>query len=153
MAICSHNAEESSRLEAELCNAIEILEFALRLRMYGEEELTGTWKQWDSACEAFLRQYPRPTIRKNYVGYNETPTKGFTMSEQNQDETVTVNVTDEIPTMEPQTRSKVKKGVAIGVFAAGALLLIDDQVKRFRNRKNVVVTVTDKDESDTSDDS
>lgn len=66
------------------------------------------------------------------------------MSKKNETETTVVyEVTEDVPTMENDTRKKIKKGVAIGVFAAGALLLIDDQVKKFRARKNVTVIVTD----------
>lgn len=55
------------------------------------------------------------------------------------------NITDALPTMEPKTRTNVKKLATIGTLALGGLLLLDDQVKRFRNRKNVTVTVTDTD--------
>lgn len=80
-----------------------------------------------------------------------TPTERFIMStEKNEPETVVYDITDAAPTMEPKTRTKVKKVAAIGVLAAGTLLLIDDQVKRFRNRKNVHVVVTDN-ETDSSD--
>lgn len=33
-------------------------------------------------------------------------------------------------------KAKIGKGVAIGIFAAGTLLLIDDQVKKLVHRKN-----------------
>ncbi len=55
------------------------------------------------------------------------------------------NITDALPTLEPKTRTNVKKLATIGAFAAGAVLLIDSQVKKFRTRKNVTVTVTDTD--------
>lgn len=56
----------------------------------------------------------------------------------------TTNVTDEVPTLDDKARTNVKKVAAIGVFAAGAILLIDDQVKKFKKRKTVKVTVVDK---------
>ncbi len=59
------------------------------------------------------------------------------MSEQVHD------ITEVLPTMEPDTRSKVKLGLAAAGIAAAAVLVIDDQVKRLKNRKNVTVTVTD----------
>lgn len=60
------------------------------------------------------------------------------MSEQ------TTNVTDATPTLDPSTRSKIKKGATIVFIAVGALLLVDDQVKKFKNRKTVKVVVQDK---------
>lgn len=66
------------------------------------------------------------------------------------EETTVYEITDALPTMENDTRKKVKKGVAVGVFAAAALLLIDDRVKKFRARKDVTVTVTDSDSSEDS---
>lgn len=53
------------------------------------------------------------------------------------------DLTENLPTLEPATRDKVKRGLAaVGIFAA-ALLLIDKLVKRFKNRKTVTVTVTE----------
>lgn len=57
----------------------------------------------------------------------------------------TTNVTDEVPTLDDKTRTNVKKFAAVGIFAAGAILLIDDQVKKFKKRKTVEVTVVDND--------
>lgn len=54
-----------------------------------------------------------------------------------------IDITDAVPTLEPSTRSTVKKVVFLGVLAAGALLLIDDQVKKFKDRKTVTVSVAD----------
>ena len=53
------------------------------------------------------------------------------------------DVTDFLPEMEPKTRSNVKKGATLALGAFVALLLVDDQVKRFKRRKNVTVTVED----------
>lgn len=55
----------------------------------------------------------------------------------------TFDITEPIPTLEPETRTKVKKMVFIGIAAVGILLLIDDQVKKFKTKKSVEVTVTD----------
>jgi hypothetical protein len=43
--------------EAELSEAIKLLEYALHLRMYGERAPGGneTWAQWDRDAEVFLR--------------------------------------------------------------------------------------------------
>ena len=59
----------------------------------------------------------------------------------------TTDVTETLPELDPKTRQNVKKVAAIGIFAAGALLLIDDQVKKFKDRKTVKVTVEDKPEA------
>lgn len=56
----------------------------------------------------------------------------------------TTDITETLPTMEPSTRSKVKKTTTIAIGVVGALLLIDDQVKRFKARKSVKLTVVDK---------
>lgn len=55
----------------------------------------------------------------------------------------THDLTEAVPTLEPETRQAVKKWTTIGITAAGLLLLADDAVKRFKRRKNVTVTVTD----------
>lgn len=62
------------------------------------------------------------------------------MSDQN-----TTDVTETLPTMDDKTRKNTKKFVGYGIAAAAALLLVDDQVKKFKNRKSVKVVVEDKD--------
>jgi len=62
-------------------------------------------------------------------------------------ETTVHDITDSLPTLETETRSNVKKWATIGAIATAALLVADDQVKRFRRRKNVKVVVTDNPES------
>lgn len=47
--------------EEELAEAVRILEYALHLRMHGENAPGGseTWAKWDQLAEAFLRQVTR----------------------------------------------------------------------------------------------
>lgn len=59
----------------------------------------------------------------------------------------TTDVTETLPEMDDKTRTNVKKVAAVGIFAAGAILLIDDQVKKFKNRKSVKVVVEEKPEA------
>ena len=54
---------------------------------------------------------------------------------------------DDLPTMEPSTRKKARKGAAIGLGLFAALLIADDLVKRFQSKKTVKVQVEDKPES------
>lgn len=58
-----------------------------------------------------------------------------------------VNESD-IPTLEPSHRANVKKFAAIGIATAGAILLIDDAIKRFKDRKSVTLSIEDKSDSD-----
>jgi len=65
------------------------------------------------------------------------------------DENVT-DVTETVPTLDPSTRSKIK-GALLAVTAAGAaLLLVDDQWKKFKGRKNVTVIVADNPTNETT---
>ena len=112
----------------------DLLEYALNLRMHGEEPLTGSWKDWESKVEAYLRE-----PREKYMPHNETPTiQGVKMSEQ------TTDLTEATPTLNPDTRKKIQKGTTIALGAVAVLLLVDDQVKRFKRRKTVKLTVVDK---------
>jgi len=54
----------------------------------------------------------------------------------------TIDIT-EAAANESETRKKMKKGVTVVFIAAGVILLIDDQIKRFSRRKRVAVTVAD----------
>lgn len=63
------------------------------------------------------------------------------MSEQN------IDVTDNLPTMEPKTRSRVKTASALLIGVAVLGLAVDDGLKRFKNRKSVKLTVADKPEN------
>lgn len=56
----------------------------------------------------------------------------------------TTDVTNEVPTLDENGRKNVKKVAFIGLGAAAAILFVDDQVKKFKNRKAVKVTVVDK---------
>jgi hypothetical protein len=58
----------------------------------------------------------------------------------------TTDVTDALPTMDEKTRSRVKTISALLLGAAVAGLIIDDQVKKFKDRKSVKLTVVDKPE-------
>ena len=66
------------------------------------------------------------------------------MSEQN-----TTDLTESVPTLEPDTRKKIQKGTTIALGAVAVLLLVDDQVKRFKRRKTVKVVVEEKPDTDT----
>lgn len=65
------------------------------------------------------------------------------MSEQ------TTDLTEAAPSFDPDTREKIKKGATIALGAVAVLLVIDDQVKRFKRRKAVKLTVVKKHEHDT----
>ena len=45
-------------MRTELAEAVELLEYALHLRMHGERAPGGieTWREFDQRCEAFLRK-------------------------------------------------------------------------------------------------
>lgn len=116
----------------------DLLRYALNLRMHGEDPVTGYWRDWESKTEAYLRE-----PREEYMPHNETPTiQGEIMSEQ------TTDLTEATPTLEPETREKIKKGATVALGAVAVLLLIDDQVKKFKRRKAVKLTVEDKSETD-----
>lgn len=118
----------------------DLIRYALNLRMHGEDPITGSWRDWDSKVEAYLRE-----PREKYMSHNETPTiQGVKMSEQN-----TTDLTEATPTLEPSTRKKIKKGTTIALGAVAVLLLVDDQVKRFKSRKSVKLTVVDKPDTNT----
>lgn len=53
------------------------------------------------------------------------------------------NITDALPAKNSSARLKARKGATIGMFALGALLLVDDQVQKFRERRSVKVVVTE----------
>lgn len=55
----------------------------------------------------------------------------------------TTDLTEAVPTLEPKTRKSMQKFAAIGLAATAGILLIDDQIKKFKNRKTVTVTVED----------
>lgn len=63
-------------------------------------------------------------------------------------EPTSIDVTENLPTIPDPIRSKMKKGVAIAVLAAGVILLIDDQIKKVKDRKTITVAVTDTPEND-----
>ncbi len=53
-----------------MSEARDLLEYGLRIRMHGEGSLTGTWRDWDTKVEAYLRR-----------GDEETPQDGLTSDE------------------------------------------------------------------------
>lgn len=53
------------------------------------------------------------------------------------------NVTSALPSMDPSTTSRVKRGATIAAAVVGALLVADEGVKRLRRNKKVEVVVTD----------
>jgi hypothetical protein len=55
-AACEREAAKRQR-PAETDAAVELLEYALRLRMFGERMQGGgeTWREWDDRAERFLR--------------------------------------------------------------------------------------------------
>lgn len=58
----------------------------------------------------------------------------------------TFDVTD-LPAKETPARTKVRKLATTVTVVTGALLLIEDQIRRFSRRKKVTVAVEDKPES------
>lgn len=62
-------------------------------------------------------------------------------------EATVVDINDKLPEPENETRQKVRKGAYIGLFAFGALLLIDDAVKRFQTKKHVKIVAEDQPEA------
>jgi hypothetical protein len=60
------------------------------------------------------------------------------------------NITDAAPTLEPKTRSNVKRFATLAAVAGAAVLLADSAVKKFKKEKSVTVVVEDKDDAATS---
>jgi hypothetical protein len=56
-----------------------------------------------------------------------------------------VDVDEALPTMEPKTRSLVKRVTTIAAAGGLVALAADSAVRRFKARKNVTVVVEDKD--------
>lgn len=59
----------------------------------------------------------------------------------------TADITEALTPENPETRKKVRNVAAALILVVGAGLLIDDQVKKFKNRKSVKVVVEDKPEA------
>lgn len=68
--------------------------------------------------------------------------KGNTMPKKQ-----TTDVTENLPEMDNKTRSRVKTASALLIGVAVGGLIVDDQIKKFKNRKSVKVVVEDKPEA------
>lgn len=108
--------------------ALLLLAYALNLRIHGEEPLVGTWRDWESRTEAYLRSVS-PDGRSFYEPYNETTSMKGNIMDQAQNDTTPAPVQETA-----KTKKKAAKWAVSGIFLFASILVIDDYVKKVTRR-------------------